>query len=45
MGEDLYGYGSTVVLTVVEKNGQRERHINCVRLTEVTGYWRLGLGF
>ena len=25
MGKDLYGYGSTVVLTVVEKGGQREQ--------------------
>ena len=45
VGEGLYGYGSTVVLTVAEKGGQRKKCINYVRLRETVGYWRLGLGF
>ena len=45
MGEDLYGYGSTVVLTMVEKGDQREWHINCARLREVAGYSMLSNGF
>ena len=38
VGEDLYGYGSSVVLSVAEKGGQRERRINCARLREVARY-------
>ena len=45
VGEDLYGYDSTVVLMVAEKGNQREGHINCARLSEVVGYWWLWLGF
>ena len=30
---------------MAEKSGQREWHINCARLREVVGYWRLGLEF